>query len=820
MRYLLVVAMIAVSAGPSRADDPRKAADQLAAEATRTHDEAKAVACGNAFMDLYNHDPAAPSNDEVLYNAGICFEQGHSVGAAMTSYQLLIRYYPHSKLGAKARWQSAQAFLRIARFGEAAARFEEYAKMYAGEKNARDAIENAIMLRAAIGDSAKRIEDTKYFVRTFGMKAPQAAADATLALVSAYDTPDDQIAVLRDYLRTYSGKAEREQLALGHARLADALWRRACPTTPIDGLCMKVFRDTGTASCLATELRTAIVARNATFRKDALAEYEATIKLIEEGGLKDPASIHVAAMAKIARADDDLERMMEKSFPKDLDFDPAHKAVKERSLQRFKDWVDARNKAGQALNQAYEAVLQMKDGPAAIAATARIGQIASSFSRAVVTGEIPKDVRSGSFAKDKTQAYCDKMNEVAAPLAARAAQAFTVCADKAAQLGILDDWVGICLGEGPDVDPKHFAPLEAQPYLTIAIPPATERPVKNAAPELAPALATFAKNEQTGWTESMCRQTADAFAAIAKKAKAVAGDALYMSGLSFHRCGLADDARRAYEGALKVAPDHAATLSNLGELAWRAGQRDAATKSWERALKLDGKLFAAHVDLAIALYEQREPLSNGDPQRRQLAADAELHASSALAVDANPLPLVVLALLTAEVGDKRKLELARAYLDRAVQIDDKHPAVHLGRSMLASLRFDWTLAFASAERAVVVDPRSEEALRVAGLVGVRVRRFDTAGARLATLKAQPYAVLVGRAIAARAKGNWKAAESLYVKAIQADPAGAEAHYDLGLLYELHAQPPDPQRAMEEYRRAMVNPFLDAKKRIKALGGTP
>jgi tetratricopeptide (TPR) repeat protein len=818
MRYSLAFVMIAVSVAPSRADDARKAADQLLADAARTHDDAKAVACGNAYMGLYNRDATAPGNDEILFNAATCFELGKSVGAAISTYQILIRSFPHSKLAAKARWQSANAFLRIARFDEAAARFEEYAKMYAGEKDARDAIENAIKLRAATGDSAKRIEDTKYFVRTFGAKSPKESADAAFAVVSAYDKPDDQIAALRDFLRSFGGKAEREHLVLAHAKLADALWRRACPTTPVDGLCVKLTRDTGTASCTAADIRIEIVARTAAFRRDALAEYEATIKLVEQGGLTDAASVHVAAMAKIARADDELERMMASSFPKDLDFDPAHKATKERSLKRFNDWVAERSKDGAALNQAYEAVLQMKDGPAAIAATARIGQIASSFSRALVTGEIPKDVRSGSFAKDKTQAYCDKMNEVAASLAARAAQAFTVCADKAAQLGILDDWVGICLGEGPDVDPKHFAPLESQPSLTIAIPTAIERPVKNAAPELAPALATFAKNEQTGWTESTCRQSADAFAAIARKAKSV--DALYMTGLSFHRCGLADDARRAYEGALKVAPDHAATLSNLGELAWRAGQRDAATKSWERALKLDGKLFAAHVDLAIALYEQREPLSTSDPQRRQLAADAELHASSALAVGADPLPLVVLALLTAEVGDKRKLELAGAYLDRAVQIDDKHPAVHLGRAMLASLRFDWTAAFASAERAVAVDPRSAEALRVAGLVGVRVRRFDTAGACLATLKAQPYAVLVGRAIAARAKGNWKAAESLYLTAIQADPARPEAHYDLGLLYELHAQPPDPQRAIEEYRRAMANPFLDTKKRIKALGGTP
>jgi tetratricopeptide (TPR) repeat protein len=567
MRYLLIVAMIA---GPARADDARKAADQLLAEATRTHDEAKAVACGNAYLDLYNHDAAAPGNDEIVFDAATCFEIGKSVGTAITTYQLLIRYFPHSKLSAKARWQSANLLMRIARFDDAAARFEEYAKLYAGEKDARDAIENAIVLRAAIGDSVKRIEDTKYFVRTFGMKAPKEAAAATLAVLSAYDAPDDQIAVLRDYLRAYGGKAEREQLVLAHVQLGDALWRRACPTTPIDGLCMKVIRDTATPRCAATDIRIEIVARSAAFRKAALAEYDAAIKLVEQAGLKDAASVHLAAMARIARADDDLERMLDKPFPTGLDFDPAHKAAKDHSLERFNDWVDARKKAGEALNQAYEAVLQLKDEPAAIAATARIGQIAESFSRAFVTGEIPSDVRAGDFAKDKTAAYCDKMKEVSEPLAARAAQAFTTCVDKAAKLGVLDGWVAICRAGGQLVDPKHFPPQEVQPELTIEIPTAIERPAKTAQ------LAQFAANEQAGWTDKTCRQTAAAFAA----SKPATADALYMAGLSFERCGITDDARRAYDDALKLAPDHAATLSNLGELAWRAGQRDAAMKSW------------------------------------------------------------------------------------------------------------------------------------------------------------------------------------------------------------------------------------------------
>ena len=151
-RVLLVILLLA---GTAAADNPRLAAEQLFEDAQRTHDEAKFVACGKAYLDLYNHDPAAPDGDEVLYNGAVCFQYARSVGSAITTYELILRTYPRSKLAGKALMPSGNAFLAIARVDDAAARFEDYAKRFAGEKDARDALENAITLRTALGDRAK-----------------------------------------------------------------------------------------------------------------------------------------------------------------------------------------------------------------------------------------------------------------------------------------------------------------------------------------------------------------------------------------------------------------------------------------------------------------------------------------------------------------------------------------------------------------------------------------------------------------------------------------------------------------------------------------
>jgi tetratricopeptide (TPR) repeat protein len=731
-RSWLVLLVVAASSRIAAADDPRRAAEQMSVEAQRDHDEAKFLACGKAYLDVYNADPKRPDNDEVLYNAAICFQEGKAVGGAMQAFEMVLRYYPSSKVALRALAQMAAAYARIARFDQAAARYEEYAKKYAGEKDARDAIENAIVMRTAIGDTAKRIEDTKYFVQTYGAKAPQEAADATFALVTAYDTPADQVKALREYLRVYGAKGGREKLAVAYGRIGDALWRQSCPVSSFDGLCVKLVREQ-TPRCDPAAIRVVTVARTAAVRKDALAAYDQAIKVVDEAGLKDPGSIHVAAMAKVARADDELERMIDQAFPTGLDFAGAGK---QRSMKRFQDWLADETKRGEALNHAYEAVLAMKDPSASIAAAARIGQMAEAFARAMAVGEIPKDVRSGEFAKDKVSAYCDTLHEAAEPLRARAVESFAVCVDKAVQLGVVDDWVAVCRRDGAQLDAKRFPQQEVQPELAFAIPAAVERSTKS---------------------------------------------------------------------------DPAAATSNLGEVAWRAGQREEATRQWEAALAKNGKLFAAHVNLAIAAYEKMRALPARDPQRKQLANDAELHASNALAVDSDPLPLVVLAAIAADSGDKRKLELARAYLEQAIRVDDKSTTVLAARAVVAARRGEWTFALSIAERAVTLAPHAEAALRVAGILGVRAGQFDTARTRLATIKTPAYDVLVARAIAARGLGDPHAAETLYQQAIQLDPARAEAHYDLGLYYELHAQPLAPTRAAEEYRRAAaIDPKLDRK----------
>ena len=92
----------------------------------------------------------------MLYNAGVCFQDGRSVGAAILAFGKLQQYYPKSKLTAKAIARIGKAYGDVAFYEKAAEKYEEYAQKYAGEKDAREVMSDAVFFRKGNGDDEKK----------------------------------------------------------------------------------------------------------------------------------------------------------------------------------------------------------------------------------------------------------------------------------------------------------------------------------------------------------------------------------------------------------------------------------------------------------------------------------------------------------------------------------------------------------------------------------------------------------------------------------------------------------------------------------------
>jgi len=67
-------------------------------------------------------------------------------------FGLLEKYYTESKITQKAIARLGKAYGDIAFYDKASEKLEEYAKKYAGEKDAFDAMSDAVFYRKGIGD--------------------------------------------------------------------------------------------------------------------------------------------------------------------------------------------------------------------------------------------------------------------------------------------------------------------------------------------------------------------------------------------------------------------------------------------------------------------------------------------------------------------------------------------------------------------------------------------------------------------------------------------------------------------------------------------
>jgi tetratricopeptide (TPR) repeat protein len=489
----------------------RKEGEELERVGKQNNDYSKLVACGQRYLDIYNRNPEAPDGDQVLYNAGVCFEEGKSIGAAIIAYNLLEKYYPNSKITARAVARLGKDYGDIAYYDRASDKLEAYAKKYAGEKDAYDAMSDAVFYRKGIGDDAKAIEDTKYFIKTFGAKKPQEAANAMFSLVGIYEKQGDGDAIikhLREYIHQFGERGGADRMVVAYSKIGQVLWHQSCPVKEIDGACIRVTRERATTSKRQkktskkgvteqplqcgpeSKIKLTVVKRDDRKMRDALVAFNASIREYDRRGGKvggdEAAARHYYGLAKLAEADKDFETYLDIRFPAGLDFDPApeKKAILAKSRKRFNDWFTQKEKTAGGVRAKYGAVLAVKDNADSIAAAARIGQLAQNFSDALFTAEIPKDVRTGQFADDKVAAYCDALTEKAEPLEALSLTAYGECLSKSTELGWFSEWSKLCERELGQIKPEEYptaSELRGEPNLVAPITD-VELPTKLDAP--------------------------------------------------------------------------------------------------------------------------------------------------------------------------------------------------------------------------------------------------------------------------------------------------------------------------------------------------
>lgn len=311
---------------------------------------------------------------------------------------------------------------------------------------------------------------------------------------------------------------------------------------------------------------------------------------------------------------------------------------------------------------------------------------------------------------------------------------------------------------------------------------------KDAQRDYKTALEYFQKQESAGWNKSSCESAADKFASVASDHPKLV-EAPYMSGLSYHRCKIADKAEKAYRQALKVDGRHALSMSNLGELYFQTGKVSQAKSQWEGALKVDGKIVAARNNLAWLLLQdlRKEKVRSSAWNRIEEAARNQLSAS--LAVDTENVRTYVLYALVYMEGwrrNKSRLDLAKLLLDKGAERDDKFAPLYNARGLLRMKRDSQGEALKNFRQAVELDPSFIEARMNVGNITLGFRKYDNAEEQFSkVLELQPknYEAVIGLGVAQRGLGKLDEAEASYKRAVKMDSNRGAGHFNLGVLYK-------------------------------------
>ncbi|MCC6747684.1 MAG: tetratricopeptide repeat protein [Deltaproteobacteria bacterium] len=483
----------------------RKIAEQM-------QKDARYRECGEKYAELANEYQDDARWAELVYNAALCFEAAKLIGQAIAIRSTLIQAKPKHPLAQKALYMIGANYHALAWYSRAAENYEKFATQFPGEKQAPEALQNAIVFRLGRAEYDKAIEDSKLFEKSYGSRPQYAARTAAVnfSLGMIYEQRGDVDGVVKHY-KNWLGKWGRhggvDRQVVANVKMGEALWRASCPKKGVNGACITVTRERAKRKIAkatkkkkkSIELKTqcgpetkskiVVEKRNPGKAKSAQAYFKAALSLYKKGGKKAAKGAdkeemarrtqeleHSAAAAIFYLAEEMLEDFLAVKFPQGLDFSASNKAKLAKSNKEFTQYLGIKGKKLAATRTVYQDVIKTLSAHWAIAASARIGQLFQNFADALYTAPVPKppvpkqlmnnkDARE-EFISTFNDAYCDRLEDEAGKLEAKAVEGLDTCLKKSTELSWYNEWSTLCEAELNQIKPAEYplaAEIRAQP---------------------------------------------------------------------------------------------------------------------------------------------------------------------------------------------------------------------------------------------------------------------------------------------------------------------------------------------------------------------
>jgi len=442
---------------PAEVIELRLGAEQL----ERDH---KYAACAHAYLQAYESNPTGRGAEEVLYNAGVCYEYATLVSRAIETYRLFETRFPSSPLIRKTLIRRASASASIARFSEAAEAYERFAKVLPGEKGAPDALSNAILYRRAIGDTRAALRNSHRFLRNYLKRMPRESGAVFLDMANLYKREGDatmEIETYKAFLKSLGVRGGPGRVLLAHARLGELYWNMSCPVKVVDGLCVKIDRKLKRSSncAAASTTRMRVLPRNKKVTTLATTHFRKALALARRAQATDPSgdegqevARYWVGSAQMYLADAAFEKFIDQSMHTSQRISAAPREEWMQSLLQRSEWLRAQSKD---VILAYEKVRSFRgEAQWSIAAATRVGQVLAQNSAILQTTTSPTSTAGGGGASK--DAYCSAVSKDVAELENLATDAFHFCLNLSTATNRFNSWSQVCEERLAALHPTSF----------------------------------------------------------------------------------------------------------------------------------------------------------------------------------------------------------------------------------------------------------------------------------------------------------------------------------------------------------------------------
>ncbi len=424
----------------------------LRERAERLEKNGQFAACAQAYLTAYERHPQSARIDEVIYNAAICYEAALLPGEAIRSLLLIETRFPHSRLASRSLLRMATLLSNIAYYEQSASAYERFAKRYAGEKEAKNALMTAVRFRLALGHHEKAILHLERLIRFYGRRDRKMAASAKLQSAYIYE----ELGQFQDAQRTYeqflasTSAKSRSQRLIANARLGSLLWKASCPQSSQHGLCLrKVSAANASSTCgdgAVSKLR--VIPRTPRLAQQARQNFRNAIRLGQQGALASAETAndktideatHWLGAAQFRLADDELETFLRARVPRHSLGTRAD--VRERWNRWLGGWITAKTEGAAQLLKRYESLRNAKRVEWSIAAAGRVGLVSEELSTLIRQFPLPARIRRDAL---KKQQSCQQLESKSAPLLDLSVAAYGICHHRSSKLDWPSSWSEAC----------------------------------------------------------------------------------------------------------------------------------------------------------------------------------------------------------------------------------------------------------------------------------------------------------------------------------------------------------------------------------------